>query len=355
MKLLGLVVIAACSNPSHGLVDAAFGSKDAAGDATMDAALDATPDARPDAPPDAAVSTSPRCTTTPSILLDTSPRVIGNMALAGGTLYVGAYQVNNSTVSDNALIAIDLATGTAAAPIAQAAQVALWSALDNVYMSEYRADGTIWQVHPGSAPVALVEHLATPTVVTADADYVYWATTGNTVQRRLIAGGPIETVMACTDPSRLIIDDTDIYCAEGIQGYVMRALKDGTSIPEEITTTTSYPIVSMIKDGAALYYANLDPMPDLMQINPVTSSAAVFYKSPGPGRYTGLAATSDYFYLSNPYGGGLQRIQRTMHTVETIVTDIGIYYDPVIWNQHLYYETQNPQLSGERYVMQCVD
>src|SRR6185312_13449144 len=177
------------------------------------------------------------------------------------------------TVSDNALIAIDLTTGVAAAPIAQVSQVEVWSALGNVYMSEYRDDGTIWQIHPGSAPVALVEHLATPTVVTADNDYVYWATIGNTVQRRLIAGGSIETVMTCTGAARLIIDDTDIYCAEGFQGYVLRALKDGSSIPDEIgTTITNYPIVSMIKDGAALYYANLDPMPDLMQINPITSS-----------------------------------------------------------------------------------
>jgi len=352
MKLLGLVLVAGCSSPAHGLADAARGIEDA----TVDAAPDAAPDARPDAPPDAAVSTSPRCTTTPTILLDTSPRVIGNMALAGDTLYVGAYQVNNSTVSDNALIAIDLTTGVATAPVAQAAQVQLWSALGNVYMSEYRDDGTIWQLHPGAAPVALVEHLATPTVVTADSDYVYWASAANIVQRRLITGGPIQTVMACNEPSRLVIDDTDIYCAEGFQGHVLRALKDGTSLADTITTMgNDYPIVSMIKDGAALYYANLDPMPDLMQINPVTSSASVFFKSTAPGRYTGLAATSDYFYLSNPFAGGLQRIQRATHAVETIVTDIGIYYDPVLWNKHVYYETQNPQASGERYVMQCVD
>src|SRR3569623_170699 len=257
------------------------------------------------------------------------------MALAGDTLYGGAYQVNNSTVSDNALIAIDLTTGVATAPVAQAAQVQLWSALGNVYMSEYRDDGTIWLLHPGAAPVALVEHLATPTVVTADSDYVYWASAANIVQRRLLAGGPIQTVMACNEPSRLVIDDTDIYCAEGFQGHVLRALKDGTSLADTITTMgNDYPIVSMIKDGAALYYANLDPMPDLMQINPVTS---------------------DYFYLSNPFAGGLQRIQRATHAVETIVTDIGIYYDPVLWNKHVYYETQNPQASGERYVMQCVD
>jgi len=56
----------------------------------------------------------------------------------------------------------------------------------------------------------LVEHLATPTVVTADNDYVYWATSGDTVQRRLIAGGSIETVMTCAGAARLIIDDTEM-------------------------------------------------------------------------------------------------------------------------------------------------
>lgn len=354
MKLLGLVLVAGCSNAPHALGDASNEVGDAAADGPTDAALDAPADAPPDAPPDAAISTSPRCMTTPSILLETSPRVIGNMARAGNTLYVGAYQVNNSTVSDNALISIDLTTGIAAAPIPQAAQVALWAALDNVYMSEYRDDGTIWQIHPGSAPVALVQHLATPTVVTADSDYVYWASTANIVQRRLIAGGPIEMVMPCTDATRLLIDDTDIYCA-GSQ-YVTRALKAGGSIPDEITTTISnYPIVSMIKDDVGMFYANLDPFPDLLQINVLTSSASLVFKSPTPGRYTGLATTSDYFYITNQFAGGLQRLQRTTHAVETIVMDTGVSSDPVIWNQRVYYESQNPQFSGERYVMQCVD
>lgn len=346
MKLLGLVVMGGCSSAAHGLADARIEVRDS----PVDTVVDATPDALPDA----AISTSPRCTTTPSILIDTSPRVIGNIARAGDTLYVSGYQTDNTTVSDNALIAIDLTTGVAATPIVQSAQVQLWPAGDNVYMSEYRPDGTIWQLHPGAAPVALVQHLATPTVITADGDYVYWASTSNVVQRRLIAGGPIEMVMPCTDASRLVIDGTDIYCAAG--QYVTRALKAGGSIPDEITTMiTNYPIVSMIKDGASLYYATLDPFPDLMQINTTTSSASVFYKSPNPGRYTGLAASSDFFYITNQFAGGLQRIERTTHAVETIVVDTGVFLDPVIWNQHVYYESQNPQLSGERYVMQCVD
>src|SRR5512141_1451126 len=102
---LGLVVIAACSSPKGTPTDAKPSDSampDGRPDAPIDAPIDARIDARIDAPPDAA------------------PRQIGNIARAGDTLYVSAYQVVNSQVSDPVIVPIDLPSGVAATPFVPA-------------------------------------------------------------------------------------------------------------------------------------------------------------------------------------------------------------------------------------------
>jgi len=346
MQWSGLVVLlVACSSPSHAL------SPDAS---KPESAIDAAIDARADSPLDAPTihTFSPTCSTTPSVLLATGVRIIGNMARAEDTLYVSAYQAdpNTGTISDNALYTIDLTTDIATFS-AGAVPVELWPAGDNVYESEAQADGTIWQLRPGLAPVALVQHLPTPTVVTADHDYVYWADSSDTVQRQLLAGGPIETVMSCASATRLVIDDLYIYCSSA--EHIMRALKaGGGTVDEVVTMITDYPVTSMIKDGAYLYDVTLDVFPDLLRIDGTTGT--LIDKLSTSGRYAGLAASTDYFYIAD-LNHGLRRIQRTTYADELIVDHYGVLLDPVLWNHDLFYEDQDPQLFGERYVMHCVD
>lgn len=343
MKLSGLVLVVGCSSPSHSLPGDAAKLSDAAPDGAIDAPADA---------PHAAFS--PSCTTTPAMLLDSSPRIIGNMARAGDTLYVSAYQRDdNGTASDFALYTIDLTTGMVPAPVAIPTNVAVWPGGADVYANDHVADGTIWQLHPGATPLALVDHVSNVTTVTADDAYVYWADSTNAVSRRSITSGPVEAVMTCPGASRLLVDGTNIYCAAGT--YVIRGLAAGGSIPEPIsTTTTGYPIGSMMQAGTSVYYVDFDVFPALFEIETAGSSATVISKSPTVGRYSGLAIAGDSFYLADT-NAGLRRFDRTTTALQTIVPGTGIELDPVVWNHDLFYLAPNPQLSGERYVMHCVD
>lgn len=326
-------------------------------DVMSDVAIDGTPDAPADAMPDApsAPSASPACGSTPTILIDVSPKQIVNMARSGDTLYVSAAEQPGST---NATVyTIDLATGTQPQPpFTTTGQIALWPSDGDVFGAEYLADGTVWQFHPGSAPVAVVQHRRLPGTVTAEGGYVYWSeappasSSQDVAQRQLITGGQVEAVISCSSITRLVIDGTNVYCAS--TSGVQRGLKDGTGLPEGISFPNAQLFFTMIKDGTALYVPEFGTG-KLYRIDTFGSAGVAITTVANSPRIGGLAATSDYFYTADIVDG----IRRTHRT--TLVQQ-GVYAgqtgsDPVLWNNELLFEAANPILSGMRYVMRCVN
>jgi hypothetical protein len=345
----GLVVIGlvGCSS-QHAAVDSGTDARNADADIGDDAAPDALFDASIDAPSFVA---SPACTTTPSIMFDSMTRQIGNIARSGNTLYVSAYAVVNSTATDPVIIPIDLTTGTAGTAFIPDHPVALWVGGGDVYASERADDGTIWRLHDGGSPVALVQHLPTPTVVTSDDAYVYWGEVSGLVKRRALAGGAITPVTTC-DPSReLVIRGDQLYCA--YNGFVFRTAKEGAGQPIYMSSTaTQYPIAEMIQDGS-IYYITLDPMPDIFTVDTTTDAAVRLNQLTSIGRYYGIATSSDYFYISE--GSGLRRMSRSTFASTVIAPATGAQANPIVWNGQLYFAMMNQQDPGLHYVMHCID
>lgn len=348
---LGLVVLAACSSPKGTVSDAKPGDSAVidAPDPPRDAPTDARIDARPDAPPDAAPPLP--CMTTPTVLYDAAPRQIGNIARAGDTLYVSAYQVNNQQVSDPVVVPIDLTSGVAGTPFVPAVATGLWPADGDVYASEGAADGSIWRFHPGDAPTAVVTHRASPSAVTAAGGYVYWADAGGTIQRQLITGGASQPVYACSPVRDLVVVGTDLYCVTG--GTILRGLAAGGSMPDGIGGNDGYPILTMVGDGTTLYYINLAVFPELFKLPVFGSTATLASKLTTPGRYTGLALDGNELYTVG--WDGLRRMDRTTFASQVVLSSTLMAGDPVVWNSKLYFTEEDPQQAGQRYVMHCVD
>jgi hypothetical protein len=346
-----LVALAACSSPKGAISDAKLGDAVSIDSPSrpLDAHIDARPDARPDAPPDAAPPLP--CMTAPTVLYDAAPRQIGNIARAGDTLYVSAYQVTNQQVSDPVIVPIDLTTGVAATPFVPAAATGLWPGDGDVYASEGAADGSIWRFHPGDAPAAVVTHRATPTAVTSAGGYVYWADAGGTIQRQSITGGTIEPVYACSPVRDLVVVGTDLYCVTG--SSILRGLAAGGSTPDGLAGTDSYPILTMVDAGTTLYFINLSPFPELFKLPVFGSTAILASKLTTLGRYTGLALDGNELYIIAQ--DGLRRMDRTTFASQVVLPSILMAGDPVVWNSKLYFTEADPQQAGQRYVMHCVD
>jgi hypothetical protein len=361
---LGIFALVACGHPRNtNTADAlADALDDASGDTALDTGIDVAIDVpmSVDAVADVPASTSPACTTAPTILLDVSPRRIGNLAFAGNVLYVSAYQVDGqSNVTNAVVLAIDPITGAeVAAPLAMAGAPLVWSAGD-VYASDLGA-GTIWRLHPGDAPVAVVTGRLSPMAVTTDGAYLYWSEKNQTfgmkdlVQRRLIAGGPVELVMTCDGARSLIVVGDELYCAAFVDG-VLHGPKvgPGTDTPASIPFD-GYPLSSMTLDGNVLYLVNAFNNPRLFRIPLPTGPAVLVDELPILGRYSGLAMSSDTFYTIEQ-DSGLRRIDRATlahHLIPDTTFSNGV---PALWNNQLFFERSTPTSSGQPLVLHCVD
>jgi hypothetical protein len=350
----GVLVVAACDGPRAKPVDAG------AADAAIDVAIDMMIDAPPDAPVDVALdapSSSPACTTTAATILDVSPsKQILSMARSGDTLYVSATDIGAET--GRVVYSIDLATGAqTGAPTTYTGTLQLWPSAGDVFGAEFLDNGTIWQFHPGSAPVAIIQNRPYPAAITVEGGYVYWAEGTSAspqrdhVMRRLIAGGPVEPIMDCPGTTRLVIDGTNIYCS--YNSGVLRKLKNGTGVPEGI----SYPsqgslIFTMVKDGAALYFGAFGTG-ILYKIDTFGSAAVAVATIQNSARISGIAINAEYYYVAD-HTTGIRRTHRAnlVQEVVTVGSNIG---DPILWNNQLIYTTDNPQLSGQHYVKRCVN
>jgi hypothetical protein len=356
---IAMVALLACGHRSSAIEDAPPPPPvDAAVDAAIDAAVDAPPDALPDAAPDAPPSTAPACRTAPTILVDVSPRRLSNIARADHLLYLSAFALDGSgQVTSSSVETIDLATGQpSGAPLAITGAAGVYAAGGDVYAPEFRAAGTIWQLHPGSAPVAVITGRPFVRAVTADAGYLYWseedAVGTDVVRRRLITDGPIEPVMTCNDARRLVVVGDNLYCAS-FSGNLLRAPKTGgtaTGIPY----VNNYPIVSMIDDGGVLFFVNLFNNPELYRVPLPDGPAKLLKRLPTLGRYVGLTASPEFFYTVDE-NAGIRRIARVGLAVELIYDAPNADQDPVLWNDQLYFVASTPTSSGDPLVLHCVD
>ncbi len=355
-----LVVIAACGDNNRTSPDDATTSTgpdmaaaaDAAAVVDSTAVVDSSADSPADSAPDAPLP--PSC----APLIDVSPRRLSNLALSGQTLYTSAYNVNaQDEVSDVTVIAIDLATETEAAPpVTMSGAVTLWEGQDasgDVYVSEFLA-GTIWRFHPGTSPTPIVTGRPKPGIVTAEGGYLYWSEYSTTVgapgliQRRLLTGGPIEFVMDCDRPLGLVVVGDQVYC--GTQ-YLQHAPKAGGGPVTGISYLHEYYITSMMEDGGSLYFVNMFNNPELYRVTLPNGPAVVVDQLSTFGRYTGLAMTSDS-YLTVDNFTGVRRIDRTTGATVRIHDAIGDQYDPLIWNNQLYF-VASTQTSITPVILHC--
>jgi hypothetical protein len=180
------------------------------------------------------------------------------------------------------------------------------------------------------------------------------------VQRRALAGTAVTKVMDCNLPFELFVVGGVMYCPSYTAGNVLYAAADGTSTGVNGfgyamgSVGGGYPIASTILDGGNLYFVNLYNNPELYRGPLPAGPSVLLTKSPEISRYAGLAATPDYFYAVDS-DRGIDRIQRSDDSVATIYSTVGLAQDPVIWNGQLYVLGQNPEVSGVRYVLHCID
>jgi hypothetical protein len=317
-------------------------------DAAIDAPIDA-PQIGMDAPP-------PLPCTSQQTLLDVSPRQLGGIAVSGNVLYASVYKLEGTTLSETAVLSIDLTTGNEAAPPhVTSAIVTLAAAGDDVYASEHAASGTIWRFRPGTPPTQVITGLSGPRVTTADGDYLYWteqpaSSTTGIVRRRLIAGGPIEDVMSCDGAMRLLVVGDDVFCANT---GLTRAPKTGggaiTSIPY---AKQGYYITSMVADQSDIYFVNIYNNPQAYRVAAPNGPAVLLKQLETFGRFNGLALSGDHLYAIDQ-DTGLWRIHRTTGQADRILSTVLLDYDPVIWNGSIYFSSATLTSSGHPLVMHC--
>jgi hypothetical protein len=307
-------------------------------------------DAPPDAPPDAGPPAASTCAATASILVDVAPSRVGQIARVGDTLYVAAYDYDNADLNPRVL-AYDLTTGTPSASPFFLTQIRpqLWPGDGEVWVSDYSA-GSIWRLRPGMNPEEVVTARPKPGAVTAEGGYVYWGETEppsneqSVIRRRLITGGAVETVTTCNAIDLVVVGD-DLYCADFLHG-IKRAPKSGGNAVS-ISSPSSYPIPSFTRDGNDLFFVTLKPTAEIYRLPIPNGPASLVTELTTPSRYSGIAASSQFIYLTGD--GGVRRIHRPTNLLETSYSGTLCAEDPVLWNGQIVFVKKDAQ------VLRCVD
>jgi hypothetical protein len=363
MNVLAAVVIvvgmclpgcSGCSDPAVLRIDGAAADISNEPDSALPDAVVAEEDA-PAAVDTYCVGTSPSCTTAPTTVLSapiSNEHRLSNMAIVEDTLYMSTADLENPgsgfEVVAGRVTSVDLVGGTQATLLPGTVEYSVWAADGWLYAAEYTANGTIWRLKPGVAPVALVTGRPTPHVVTADATHVYWTetldSTTDVVKRRLISGGTVETVMNCRSAWALIVDDLNVYCEEFNQS-LLRAPKAGATAVS--IASSSYPYTGMVRCAQSLYATNVGqltiqavPMPD--------GPGSTFATVDGIGRFYGIAASAAHFYAT-PLAAGIVRVSRADATYDVIAPDEASEGTPVLWNGQLFFYNRDIG------VRRCVD
>lgn len=332
-------------------------------DAAPDAVPDAVPDAAPDAPPDAP-SASPRCLTAPTRLFDATPRRIGSMARSGSTLYVSVYDPADPE-GPAGIVTIDLVTGAQIGGVIATPSVLLLASTDenrdlDVFGTAY-ADGSVWQLHPGVAPVPLELHRNFPGWVAADGTHVYWAertvpTSPERVVRRAIAGGPVQPLMDCSGPESLHVVDGYVYCSG--QSGLARAASDGTGSLGAVDYPLGYLIFAATVDAGAYYFAPFTFTFMILRADSASATATTVAPATAE-RFSGLSATSDYFYTVDQQLA-VRRVHRPTGVEESVYPHVVGRESPsgniFVWNNQLYFDALDYNLGGSpNYILHCVD
>jgi uncharacterized protein YjeT (DUF2065 family) len=284
------------------------------------------------------------------------------IARSGNTIYASVYD-RAEPEGPGAIITIDLVTNTQTGSAFITPRVLFLAATDgdgDVFGTESIADGSVWKLHPGSAPVALVQHRPFPAYVAADATHVYWSentTPGSPehVVRRAIAGGPIEPVMTCGAPNSLHVAGGYVYCSG--QSHLVRHLVDGTGSDEGIPYPLGYPIFAAMVEGVGYFFAPMSFTQMILRVDNTSTNAATVVGA-GGSRIASLSATADYFYTVD-FGYNLRRTHRTTG-IEEVVHPFLVNHDTanqyaIEWNNQLYFDAQDYNLGGVPYLMHCVD
>jgi hypothetical protein len=266
------------------------------------------------------------------------------------TLYVSTYEVNSSEITGARIIAANLVSGTQSMLIPGTRSYILGTGAGWAYAAETDvATGSIWRFKPGTSPVELVAARPYMRAVIADDSYVYWAerpSATDVIVRRAIAGGPIEAVMECAQAWTLEIDTQNVYCAN-FDHNVFRAPKTGPSGVSIAYST--YPISGMIRCGSDLFITNMGE-PKVDRVPTPDGPKAPFAAVPEVGRFLGIVATANDFYVS-AFGMslGVYRFERSTAQYQLLVPGDSAEFSPVTWNGELLY------LARDLGVRRCVD
>jgi hypothetical protein len=335
--LAGLVVLVGCGHSRTPAVADGSAAIDAPGEAIAhDAPIDAMLDGCSGLSVDGAVAVaSPKCTTTPTTLLDVSPAFLGNIAMLGGTLYAATYTLDQQTgmVSSAAVLAVNPATG-ASTPVL-VANATLSVANGAIYASDYGA-GTLDQISPDGTIARILTGHPHIGVVTTDDTYVYWTESSGAangeIYRMPKCGGAIDDLFTCADPFVIALDDTYIYCGN-FSGSLLRAGKDGSN-PTVITGTDGYPIDGFSRDGTTLYYSDLDNDEHLRQVPLPDGPAVAVAAIANPDRVVGIATSDTDVYVAA--FSGIYQVDKVSAAVTHIVDNIEMSAAPIVSNGELF-------------------
>lgn len=290
-----MILLAACSPEHHETRDAAS------------PAVDGTPlDAMVDAPPDAGPPPTPMCASTASVLADIEPSRVKGIARADDTLYVVAYDHDDTTGDSNMrVLAYDLNTGMpVGTPIPFSSMPTLWPGDGEVWVTVSEV-GSIWRLGPDTSPEEVVSGRPYPGAVVAEGGYVYWA--------------------------------------EGV--HINRAPKaGGTAVTMTLPT---YPIDLMTREGDDLFYVTNTIGAEIYRVPTPSGPAELVMKMMNLARYTGIAATVESIFLISQIG--VQRIDCMTNALENRYVSVACAGDPVIWNNKLVF------MKLDSRVVWCVD
>ncbi len=336
-----------CGQKQPGSPDA-----EAPADLLVDTPIDTAvlpPDVTPDAPP-------PSLCTAFTTLIDVSPRRLANIARSGPTLYASAFAFDGVTASDPVVLSIDLTTRIVdPTPLATASVSVLSAAGDDVYAIE--TGGTITRLRPGEQPQVVITNRLNPRAATADGGFLYWteenpASGQDLVRRRLIAGGPIEEVMSCENPFRLLVVGADLYCAGRVLEHAPKA--GGGPTTRVGNSDTGFFIPTIVEDGGMIYFGNSEANhPTLFEVEP-PNPATKIHQQVMFGRYSGLAVSPTFVYAIADETG-LWRFDRTTHLAEQLVSTTLLNQEPVRFNGELYVQSATATSSGTPLVVHCLE
>lgn len=313
----------------------------------LDAMMDAQPDARLDAGP----PPTPMCASTASVLADIAPSRVREIGRADDTLYVLAYDHDDTTGDSNRrVLTYDLNTGMpVGTPIPFSSMPRLWPGNGEVWVTESAA-GSIWRLRPDASPEEVVSGRPYPGAVVAEGGYVYWSESiaPNSLQlvvkRRLIAGGDVEPVMDCLRAEFLYVIGDNIYCAHSLD--IHRAPKTGGTAVL-VGSLPYYPIDLMARDGDDLFPATGTYGLEIFHVPTPSGPAELVMDVMNMALYTGIAATPESIFLISQIG--VQRIDRATNALENRYVSVACAGDPVIWNNKLVF------MKLDSRVVWCVD